>query len=61
MYLLHVTPKITEALNTGNYCIGPFLDHKKAFDVHCHQILLRKITYVIIIILCWTDQSRKKV
>jgi Reverse transcriptase (RNA-dependent DNA polymerase) len=41
--LLHVTSKITEALNDGSFCIGLFLDLKKAFDVCSHQILLRKL------------------
>jgi hypothetical protein len=41
--LLHVTNKITEALNSGKYCIGLFLDLKKAFDVCSHEILLKKL------------------
>jgi Reverse transcriptase (RNA-dependent DNA polymerase) len=41
--LLHVTNKITEALNEGKYCIGLFLELKKAFDVCSHQILLKKL------------------
>jgi hypothetical protein len=41
--LLHVTNKITEALNNGKYCIGLFLDLKKAFDVCSHEILLKKL------------------
>jgi hypothetical protein len=41
--LLHVTNKITEALNDGKYCIGIFLDLKKAFDVCSHKILLKKL------------------
>jgi hypothetical protein len=41
--LLHVTNKITEALNDGKYCVGIFLDLKKAFDVCSHQILLQKL------------------
>jgi hypothetical protein len=41
--LLHVTNKITEALNDGKFCIGIFLDLKKAFDVCSHEILLKKL------------------
>jgi hypothetical protein len=31
--LLQIVNYITQALNEGNYCIGVFLDLKKAFDV----------------------------
>jgi hypothetical protein len=41
--LLHVTNRITEALNDGKFCIGIFLDLKKAFDVCSHDILLKKL------------------
>jgi Reverse transcriptase (RNA-dependent DNA polymerase) len=41
--LLHVTNKISQALNDGKYCIGLFLDLKKAFDVCSHDILLKKL------------------
>ena len=41
--LLHVTNFITKALNEGKYCIGLFLDLKKAFDVCSHEILLEKL------------------
>jgi hypothetical protein len=40
--LLHVMNKITKELNNGKYCIGLFLDLKKAFDVCSHKILLNK-------------------
>jgi hypothetical protein len=35
---------ISNALNEGNYCIGIFLDLKKAFDVCSHEILLKKLS-----------------
>ena len=41
--LLHVTNTIGKALNEGKFCIGLFLDLKKAFDVCSHEILLMKL------------------
>ena len=41
--LLHVVNFISNALNSGNFCIGIFLDLKKAFDVCSHYILLKKL------------------
>jgi hypothetical protein len=41
--LLHVVNYISQALNDGNFCIGVFLDLKKAFDVCSHPILLKKL------------------
>jgi hypothetical protein len=41
--LLHIVNFVTNALNEGNYCIGVFLDLKKAFDVCSHSILLKKL------------------
>jgi hypothetical protein len=41
--LLHVVNFIGNALNNGNYCIGVFIDLRKAFDVCSHSILLMKL------------------
>ena len=41
--LLHVTNFIGKALNEGKYCVGLFLDLKKAFDVCSHEILVAKL------------------
>ena len=41
--LMHVVNYISQSLNNGNYCIGIFLDLKKAFDVCSHEILLKKL------------------
>ncbi len=40
--LLQIVNYISQALDEGNYCIGVFLDLKKAFDVCSHEILLKK-------------------
>jgi hypothetical protein len=40
--LLQVTNYITNAINDGMYCIGVFIDLRKAFDVCSHEILLKK-------------------
>jgi len=39
--LMHIINYVLAALNDGNYCIGVFLDLKKAFDVY--SILLKKL------------------
>jgi hypothetical protein len=41
--LLHVINNISTALNENKYCIGIFLDLKKAFDTCSHRILLDKL------------------
>jgi hypothetical protein len=41
--LLHIVNYISNALNENKYCIGIFLDLKKAFDVCSHEILLKKL------------------
>jgi hypothetical protein len=42
--LIHVTSFIGNALNSGNLCIGIFLDLCKAFDTCSHNILLSKLS-----------------
>jgi hypothetical protein len=42
-HLIHVVNYISQALNDGKYCIGVFLDLRKAFDVCSHPILLKKL------------------
>ena len=44
--LLNVINVISTALNNGDYCIGIFLDLKKAFDCVNHEILLKKLKHL---------------
>ncbi len=41
--LLQILNHITKTLDEGNFCIGVFLDLRKAFDVCSHDILLKKL------------------
>jgi len=40
---IHLVYSIGQAINEDNYCIGIFLDLKKAFDVVSHDIFLKKL------------------
>ena len=42
--LMHLVNYVSTELNKGNYCLGIFLDLKKAFDVVSHKILLKKLS-----------------
>jgi len=44
--LIQVLNYITTALNDNNFCLGVFVDLKKAFDVCSHDILLTKLSYM---------------
>jgi hypothetical protein len=41
--LIQIVNYISDALNDNMYCVGIFLDLKKAFDVCSHEILLKKL------------------
>jgi hypothetical protein len=42
--LTHLTNYVYRALTNKKYCIGLFLDLKKAFDVCSHSVLFKKLT-----------------
>jgi hypothetical protein len=41
--LIQIINFISEAINSNMYCVGVFLDLRKAFDVCSHSILLKKL------------------
>ena len=43
--LLSLTEMIREALDSGNFACGIFVDLQKAFDTVDHQILLKKLEH----------------
>ena len=43
--LIHLTDKIREQLDKGNFAHGIFVDFQKAFDTVDHQILIQKLNY----------------
>ena len=43
--LIHLTDKIREQLDKGNFACGIFVDFQKAFDTVDHQILIQKLNY----------------
>ena len=43
--LIHLTDKIREQLDKGNFACGIFVDFQNAFDTVDHQILIQKLNY----------------
>ena len=43
--LIHLTDKIREQLDKGNFACGIFVDFQKAFDTVDPQILIQKLNY----------------
>ena len=44
--LIQLINYISKSLNEGDYCIGVFLDLRKAFDVCSHEVLLGKLKHL---------------
>ena len=44
--LMQLINYVTKALNDGEYCVGVFIDLRKAFDVCSHSILLKKLEHL---------------
>ena len=44
--LLSVINYISTSLNDGDFCVGVFIDLKKAFDVCSHDILIKKLRHL---------------
>ena len=42
-HLIHLSNFVSNAINENKYCIGVFLDLKKAFDVCSHSILIKNL------------------
>ena len=45
MAIISLTDKITKAMENGEFCLGVFIDFRKAFDTVDHSILLDKLYY----------------
>ena len=43
--MIHLTDKIREQLDKGNFGCGIFVDFQKAFDTVDHNILIQKLNY----------------
>jgi sarcosine oxidase/L-pipecolate oxidase len=43
--LLQVVNFISNEINNGNFCVGVFLDLRKAFDTCSHEILFKKMSH----------------
>ena len=43
--LIHLTDKITEQLDSGNFACGIFVDLQKAFGTVDHVILIQKLNH----------------
>ena len=43
--LIHLTDKIREQLDKGNFACGIFVDFRKAFDIADHEILIQKLNH----------------